>query len=148
MLGSDAIVLILGMPVVMAATLEVFAVVTELDDWDADVVLGGTAKMTQMLQGLMEWNSKMPLDRSFTSFYFTLRDTKVTKCTPIPLADLHSKILDAHTPAPPPLPRRPNSFNFMQLLAEFGKIVCSCPLEGSRPHLGEILDPPLYSLIW
>ena len=50
------------------------------------------------------------------------------------LADLHSKILDAR---PPPPPRRPNSFNFMQFLGEFGKIVCSCP------HLGKILDLPL-----
>ena len=43
-----------------------------------------------------------------------------------------------------PPPRRPNSFNFMQFLGEFGKIVCSRPpLEGSRPPLGEILDPSL-----
>ena len=41
---------------VMATTLEVVAVVTELEDWGADVVLGGTAEMTQMLQGLMELN--------------------------------------------------------------------------------------------
>ena len=35
-----------------------------------------------------------------------------------------------------PPPQRPNSFNFMQFLGEFGKIVCSRPpppLEGSRP---------------
>ena len=33
----------------------------------------------------------------------------------------------------------------MQFLGEFGKIVCSRPppLEGSRPPLGEILDPSL-----
>ena len=34
-------------------------------------------------------------------------------------------------------PGDPNSFNFMQFLRKFGKIVCW------RPHLGEILDPPL-----
>ena len=56
MLGSDAIVLILGMLGVMAATLEVVAVVTELEDWGADVVLGGTAEITQMFLGLMESN--------------------------------------------------------------------------------------------
>ena len=51
MLGSDAIVLILGMLGVMAATLEVVAVVTELEDWGADVVLGGTAEITQNVPG-------------------------------------------------------------------------------------------------
>ena len=30
-----------------------------------------------------------------------------------------------------------NSFNFMHFLGKFGKIICW------RPHLGEILDPPL-----
>ena len=35
----------------------------------------------------------------------------------------------------------PNSFNFMQILGKFGKIVCW------RPHLGEILDPPLVTPI-
>ena len=34
-------------------------------------------------------------------------------------------------------PTGPNSFNFMQFLGNFGKIVCW------RPLLGEILDPPL-----
>ena len=40
----------------------------------------------------------------------------------------------------------PNSFNLMQFLGEFGKIVCSRPPPppvGLTPHLGEILDPPL-----
>ena len=37
----------------------------------------------------------------------------------------------------------PNSFNFMQFLGKFGKIVCWRPLESWRPHLGEILDPLL-----
>ena len=42
-------------------------------------------------------------------------------------------------------PRGPNSFNFMQFLGNFGKIVCwRPPPEGWRPHLGEILD--LFSL--
>ena len=35
---------------------------------------------------------------------------------------------------PPPL--RPNSFNFMQFLGEFGKIACSCP------PLGGFTPPP------
>ena len=44
--------------------------------------------------------------------------------------------------------RRPNSFNFMQFLREFGNFVCSGPLEGSRPHLGEILDPTLDNTLY
>ena len=37
----------------------------------------------------------------------------------------------------------PNSFNFMQILGNFGKIIC-WPAPGSwRSLLGEILDPPL-----
>ena len=40
-------------------------------------------------------------------------------------------------------PPGPNSFNFMQFLGKFGKIVCWRPLEGWRPNLGEILDSPL-----
>ena len=54
------------------------------------------------------------------------------------VADLHSKILDATSPPPS---RWPNSFNFMQFLGNFGKIVC-CFL-----HLGEALDPPLKSVL-
>ena len=54
------------------------------------------------------------------------------------VADLHSKILDVDPH------RGPNSFNFMQFLGKVGKIICwSSPLEGWRPHLGDILDPPL-----
>ena len=41
----------------------------------------------------------------------------------------------------------PNSFNFMQFLGKFGKIVCWRPLEGWRPHLEEILDPPLLTYL-
>ena len=48
------------------------------------------------------------------------------------MADLHSKILDA---GPPPPPGDPNSFNFMQFLGKFGKIVCWCPP-------GELAPPP------
>ena len=53
---------------------------------------------------------------------------------PIPVADLHSKILDV-----PPPPECPNSFNFMQFLGNFGKIVCwSPPPPGSwRPTWGK-----------
>ena len=40
-------------------------------------------------------------------------------------------------------PLGPNSFNFMQFLGKFGKIVCWRPPESWCPHLGEILDPPL-----
>ena len=36
-----------------------------------------------------------------------------------------------------------NSFNFMQFLGKFSKIVCWCPPGSWRPLLGEILDPPL-----
>ena len=53
------------------------------------------------------------------------------------VADLHSKILDARPPG------GPNSFNFMQFLGKFGKIVCWHPQGSWRPLLGEILDPPL-----
>ena len=38
-------------------------------------------------------------------------------------------------------PPHPNSFNFMQFWGKFGKIVCW------RPHLGEILDPPLIFMV-
>ena len=48
----------------------------------------------------------------------------------ISVADLHSKILDV-----PPSPGGPNSFNFMQFLGNFGKIVCW------RPP-GELAPPP------
>ena len=45
------------------------------------------------------------------------------------MADLHSKILE------PRLPRGPSSFNFMQFLGKFGKIVCcySAPPPPPRP---------------
>ena len=39
-----------------------------------------------------------------------------------------------------PPPEGPSSFNFMQFLGKFGKIVCWRP---PGPLLGEILDPPL-----
>ena len=41
-------------------------------------------------------------------------------------------------------PGGPNSFNFMQFLGKYGKIVCWRPPGSWRPLLGEILDPPLY----
>ena len=40
-------------------------------------------------------------------------------------------------------PSDPNSFNFMQFWEKFGKILCWRPLAGWRPHLREILEPPL-----
>ena len=46
------------------------------------------------------------------------------------VADLHGKISDVP-------PRGPNSFNFMQFLGKFGKIVCWHPLEGWRPTSGK-----------
>ena len=45
MLGSVAMVLILGILGAMATILEVAVVVTELEDCGADVVLGGTAEL-------------------------------------------------------------------------------------------------------
>ena len=44
-----------------------------------------------------------------------------------------------------PPPGRPNSFDFMQFSGKFG--VFTPPLEGSRPPLGKILDPPLYMMV-
>ena len=44
-------------------------------------------------------------------------------------------------------PGGPNSFNFMQFLGNFGKIVCWRPPGSWRPLLGEILDPPLLTVI-
>ena len=62
---------------------------------------------------------------------------KFTGISSLSVADLLSKILDA------PL-RGPNSFNFMQFLGKFGKIVCWRPPPGElAPLPGEILDPPL-----
>ena len=56
------------------------------------------------------------------------------------VADLRRGAMDA--------PRGPNSFNFMQFLEKFGKIVCWHPPPGELvPLLGEILDPPLAWLI-
>ena len=52
-----------------------------------------------------------------------------------PLADLGGR--EGRTPPP----GRPNSFDFMQFSGKFG--VFTPPLEGSRPPLGKILDPPL-----
>ena len=40
-------------------------------------------------------------------------------------------------------PWGPNSFNFMQFLGKYGKIICWRPLGSCRPLFGEILDPPL-----
>ena len=45
-----------------------------------------------------------------------------------------------------PPPGRPNSFDFMQFSGKFG--VFTPPLEGSRPPLGKILDPPLHSHVY
>ena len=56
---------------------------------------------------------------------------------PIPVADQRGA---RGTP-----PGGPNSLNFMHFLGNFGKIVCWRPPESWRPHLGEILDPPLRS---
>ena len=57
----------------------------------------------------------------------------VNRQTPVktlPVADLHSKILDAHPP-----PGGPSSFNFMQFWGNFGKIVCC-------PPPGDLAPPP------
>ena len=47
----------------------------------------------------------------------------------------------------PHAPGYPNSFNFMQYLGKFGKIVCWRLLEHWRPYLSEILDSLVLSLI-
>ena len=57
------------------------------------------------------------------------------------VADLDSKILDAHPPSPPPLESK--FFQFHAVLGKFGKIVCWRPLKGWYLHLDGILDPPL-----
>ena len=45
-----------------------------------------------------------------------------------------------------PLPTAQNFLDFMQFFGNFDKIVCCrLPLEGRRPHLQGILDPPLWS---
>ena len=41
------------------------------------------------------------------------------------------------------MPPGPNSFNFMHFWEKIGKIICWCLPEGWRPHIREILDPPL-----
>ena len=53
---------------------------------------------------------------------------------------------DGRTPPPPPPPGRPKFFQFH---AVFGRIWQNhAPLEDSRPHLGEILDPPLQCILF
>ena len=61
----------------------------------------------------------------------------------ITVADLHSKILDARSPF------LPAPSKFFQFHAVYGEIwqnrMLTIPApEGWRPHLGEVLDPPLY----
>ena len=51
-------------------------------------------------------------------------------------------------PALPLPPMAQNFLDFMQFLGKFDKIVCWRPLEGRRPLLQGILDPPLVSLKW
>ena len=53
--------------------------------------------------------------------YFNLRPLifPTTEAAFISVTDLHSKVLDLH-----PRPRGPNSFNFMQFLGKFSKIIC------------------------
>ena len=54
----------------------------------------------------------------------------------IPIGGSRGGAWGTHAP-----PGRPNSFDFMQFSGKFG--VFTPPLEGSRPSLGKILDPPL-----
>ena len=61
-----------------------------------------------------------------------------------PLADLGGGVRGREGRTPPP--GRPNSFDFMQFSGKFG--VFTPPLEGSRPPLGKILDPPLQSIVY
>ena len=44
------------------------------------------------------------------------------------------------------MPPGRNSFNFMQFLEAFGKIIC-CPPPGLASRLGEILDPSLHAQV-
>ena len=64
-----------------------------------------------------------------------------TKIFPIGVGPFQLRIYIVKFWRPPP--RGPNSLNFMQFLGKLGKIICWRPLEGWRPRLGEILDPPL-----
>ena len=59
------------------------------------------------------------------------------------VVDLRGGARDACRP-----PGHPNSFNFMQFLGNFGKIICWRPPGSWRPLLGEILDPPLAFLLF
>ena len=81
------------------------------------------------------WAIKMPLwSFLFLSSYNLIAiniERYISIIAPISVADLRGGVRDAR---PPPL--RPNSFNFMQFLGEFGKIACS------RPPLGGFTPPP------
>ena len=47
----------------------------------------------------------------------------------------------ARTPPPPPMAQ--NLLNFMQFFGKFGNFLCWRPLDGWRPLLRGILDPPV-----
>ena len=110
--------------------------------------IGLTDFVTQFLIAAHFWNSAecyaLHLQKTYSSFplkhklgnvgiFCTISNENILEVVTSAVADLHSNIL---TP-------RPNSFNFMQFLGKFRKIVCWRPWEGWRPHLGEILDPSL-----
>ena len=90
------------------------------------------------------WNavllfSTIELQKGFFFYQSMLTSTSVLFVSiSIPVADLHSKILE------PPPPRGAQilsiSCSFWEFLA---KSYVGAPLGSSRPHLWEILDPPL-----
>ena len=68
------------------------------------------------------------------------------KCCDLHVWDTDHSVADLRGTRDARSPRGPNSFNFTQFLGKFGKIVCwrPPPPESWRPHLREILGPPLH----
>ena len=91
------------------------------------------------------WNSKRK-NLKYLKNYRGCQDVPLSEYRIIPMMLSHGiiqwriYIVKFWTRAPP---QGPNSFNFVQFLGKFGKIVCWHPLEGACPNFGELLDPPL-----
>ena len=82
---------------------------------------------------------------TMTFFLFYVYNRSITQFLPFvvyALADLHIKIW-THDPPPP----ESKFFQFHAIFSKFWQNCVFTPLEGSRPHLGEILDPPLLWMI-
>ena len=102
----------------------------------------------------LEFSNMCPLHQksgsSFTTIHSSLEKNPLKSFLAAIVCDIFCDqwriyIVKFWTRAPP---GGPNSFNFMQFLGKFGKIVCwHLPLESWRPLLGEILDPPLVILV-